>query len=109
MGLGGRIDFCAEVGSGRAGLGEVAGENRLEEGAKDNLSASSLRECHPEDEHKLECVVEGEPVHSADSTLKNSQEGKSYPICQPLSVIGLGGAEQGAQRIVTWVTDNKKR
>ena len=34
----------------------------------------------PEDEDKLECVVEGEPVHRADGAFKYSQEGIDHPI-----------------------------
>ena len=40
----------------------------------------SLGKCHPEDEHKLEDVVEGEPVDSVDGRLKDSQEGVGDPV-----------------------------
>lgn len=40
----------------------------------------SLGKCHPKDEHKLEDVVEGEPVDSVDSRLNDSQEGVGDPV-----------------------------
>lgn len=39
-------------------------------------------ECQPEDKDELEGVVEWEPVDSADSALKDSQEGKDYPVLE---------------------------
>ena len=38
--LAGGVDLSTEVGCGRARLGEVAGEDGLEEGAEENLSAA---------------------------------------------------------------------
>ena len=35
---------------------------------EDRSSLPSLGKCHPEDEHKLEDVVEGEPVDGVDSS-----------------------------------------
>ena len=70
------VGLGAEISSGGAALREVAGEDWLNEGAEDDLSATavlseivgvdveptcdvpSLRECHPKDEHKFEGVVE---------------------------------------------------
>lgn len=40
----------------------------------------SLGKCHPEDEHKLEDVVEGEPVDSVDGRLNDGQEGIGDPV-----------------------------
>ena len=40
MGLASRVDLGTEVGSGGAGLGEVAGEDGLEERAEDDLGAT---------------------------------------------------------------------
>ena len=40
----------------------------------------SLGKGHPEDKHKLEDVVEGEPVDSVDGRLNNSQEGVGDPV-----------------------------
>jgi len=121
MGLASRIDLCTEIGSGRARVGEIAGEYRLEEGAEDDLGTTvicqlgmqsllcrsgsrSLGKRHPENEHKLEGVVESyrelaivagvasaertEPVDSTNSTLEDSQEGKGYPILNRLSAWG---------------------
>ena len=42
----------------------------------------SLGKCHPEDEHKLEDVVEGEPVDGVDGRLNDSQEGVGDPVLQ---------------------------
>ena len=39
--LAGRVGLGAEVGGGGAGLGEVAGEDGMEEGAEDDLGATS--------------------------------------------------------------------
>ena len=40
----------------------------------------SLGKCHPEDEHKLEDVVEGEPVYGVDGRLNDGQEGVGDPV-----------------------------
>lgn len=73
------VSLGAKVGSGRATLGEETGEDRLEEGTEDDLGATvfvsyksrarvvrllwpnlpGLRESHPQNEDKLEGVVEG--------------------------------------------------
>jgi hypothetical protein len=98
--LASRVNLGAEIGSSRARLGEVAGEDRLEEGAEDDLSAGSLGKRHPEDQNKLEGVVEGEPVHGADSALEDRQEGIDNPVRKPLSVIDLAGGEQSVQGVV---------
>jgi hypothetical protein len=42
----------------------------------------SLGKCHPEDEHKLEDVVEGEPVDGVDSRLNDGEEGVGDPVLQ---------------------------
>ena len=41
VGLASGVDLGAEVGSGRAGLGEVAGEDGLDEGAEDDLGTTA--------------------------------------------------------------------
>lgn len=100
MGLASGVDLGAEVGGSGARLGEVAGEDWLDEGAEDDLSAGGLGKRHPEDEDELEGVVEGEPVDGADCALKDGQKGVDDPVRQPLSVIDLAGAEQGIERVV---------
>ena len=40
MGLAGGVDLGAEVGRGRARVGEVAGEDGLEEGSEDDLGTA---------------------------------------------------------------------
>jgi len=66
VGLGAKVRWC------RASVGEIAGENRLEDGAEDDLGTIGLRKRHPEHKHKLERVVEWEPIDGIDSTLENS-------------------------------------
>lgn len=87
------------VGGGRPTVLEEAREERLEERAEDDLSTTRsccqydvLRasrgsichtqsgKCHPEDEHKLEDVVEGEPVDGVDSRLNDGKEGVGDPV-----------------------------
>ena len=41
MGLASRVGLSAEVGGSRAGLGEVAGEDWLEEGVEDELGTTA--------------------------------------------------------------------
>jgi hypothetical protein len=41
VGLASRVGLGAEVGRGGAALGEVAGEDRLEEGPEDNLGTTA--------------------------------------------------------------------
>jgi len=67
--------------------GEVAGEDRLEEGSENDLSASGLGKSHPEDEDELEGVVEGEPVDGINCAFEESQEGINNPVGKPLSVV----------------------
>jgi len=38
------------------------------------------REGEPQKEHKLEDVVEGEPVDNADQALENGEESKHNPV-----------------------------
>ena len=84
------VNLGAEVGSGGSGLGEVLGEDWLEEGAEDKLSTTvmdcqyvwpdmvsydnspSLWESKPEGEDKLEGVVEWEPVDGVDQAFKDA-------------------------------------
>jgi hypothetical protein len=46
----------------------------------ENLPSSG--ECKPENEDKLECVVEWEPVDGADCTLKDGQEREDNPVLE---------------------------
>ncbi len=54
----GSVGLCAEVGRGGSCLGEESRENWLDEGAEQDLSASSLGKRHPEDKDEFEGVVE---------------------------------------------------
>jgi len=76
-----------EIG-GSATRVEVLGKDWLEERSEDNLSTSSLGKSHPEDENKLEGIVEWEPVDGVDSAFEDAQEGENDPVCQPLGIIG---------------------
>lgn len=51
--------LLAKVGSGRAALGEESREDWVNEGSENDLSATCLGKCHPQDQDELECVVEG--------------------------------------------------
>jgi len=95
----GLLGLSAEVVRGGSAV-EVAREDRLEEGAIDDLGTVGLGKSHPKDEDELEGVVEGEPVDGVDSAFKDSQESINDPIGEPLSVIGRLGREQRFQRVV---------
>jgi len=90
-----------EVGRGATGV-EVLGKDWLKERSEDDLSTRGLRKSHPKDENELEGIVEWEPVNGADSVLKDIQESKNNPVCQPLGVIGSSCSKQGVQRVVCW-------
>ena len=49
---------------------------------EDRSAIPSLGKCHPEDEHELEDVVEGEPVDCVDSRLNDGEEGVGDPVLQ---------------------------
>lgn len=49
---------------------------------EDRSAIPSLGECHPEDEHELEDVVEGEPVDGVDGRLNDGEEGVGDPVLQ---------------------------
>ena len=78
----------------------MTGKHRLEQRSEDDLCATELREREPHDENELEGVEERKPVHRVHSALEDSQEGVDDPVGQPLSVIHLTGAEEGAERVV---------
>ena len=44
------------------------------------MSLPSLGKCHPQDEHELEDVVEGEPVDGVDGGLNDGEEGVGDPV-----------------------------
>jgi hypothetical protein len=50
------------------------------EQVEDRSAIPSLGECHPEDKHKLEDVVEGEPVDGVDCRLNDGEEGVGDPV-----------------------------
>jgi hypothetical protein len=96
------ISLASNVCGGATTLAEEAREDRLNEGSEDDLGTASDWEGHPEDQDKLEYIVEWEPVDSIDQALKNGEEGINDPVCQPLSVIDLASTEERIQRIVSW-------
>lgn len=84
---------------------EEAGEEWLEKRSEDDLGATreglaealsaflqyclpSLRKSHPEDQDKLEDVIEWEPIDSIDSRLNHGQEGIHNPILPRMSAYG---------------------
>jgi hypothetical protein len=56
----------------------------------------------PQEEHKLEGVVEWEPVDSVDDTLNDGQESIDNPVCQPLRIISLVDAKERIEGVVAW-------
>lgn len=79
------IGLGTEIGSGRAGLGEVTSKHGLQEGSEDELGTAMRtvsmgrlemkdrglllpegRKRQPEQEDKLKCVIEREPVDNTD-------------------------------------------
>lgn len=55
----GSIGLAPKIRGCRSRLREEAGEDRLDQGAEDNLGAVCHWEGHPEDEDELEDIVEG--------------------------------------------------
>lgn len=95
------VRLATQLLGGGARVLEEAGEQRLEEGAEDDLSTAamalistrcsgsaylvgvslpSLRKGHPDDEDELEGVVEGEPVDGVDGGLNHGEEGVDDPV-----------------------------
>lgn len=99
----GRVDLGAYAG--RCVVGEEAGEEWLHEGAEDNLGAVGLGKGHPENEDKLEDVVEWEPVDCVNGGLNNGQEGVNDPIGEPLCVVGLAAGEESLEGVVGWESE----
>jgi len=95
------VNLGTEVGSSGTRSRKVAGEDWLDERAEDNLSTAGNWESEPENEDKLECVIEWEPVNSADQALKDCQESEDNPVCEPLGIIALSDTKQGLKRIVS--------
>lgn len=99
-----RVSLAPEFAAGGRTVAEEAREERLEEGAEDDLGAAVVKTCqyanvdggywvlrslpslgksHPEDQDELEGVVEGEPVDGVDRRLDHSEEGVSHPVLFP--------------------------
>lgn len=79
---------------------EVAGKDGLDEAVEDDLGAVGLGQGHPQHEHKLEGVVEGEPVDDRQGRFDDGEEGVGDPVGQPLGIVGLGSAEQSLEGVV---------
>ena len=52
------VGLAAEIGCSGTRFGEESGEDRLEDGSEDALTAIGHGKCHPEDEDEFESVVE---------------------------------------------------
>ena len=78
------LSLAAKIGRGTAAL-EVAREDRLNDGAENDLGAGSLRERHPEDKDKFEGVVKGKPVDGGYSRFEDGQEGEDDPVLLTLA------------------------
>jgi len=100
VGLRRLVCLGTEVRGGRAGGLKIAGKDRLDQRSENDLSATSLRKSHPQNENELEGVVEWEPVDGIDGALNDGQKGIHHPVRQPLSVICCLGAEQSFQGVV---------
>lgn len=98
------IGLGTEIGSGRAGLGEVPSEHGLQERSEDELgtamktvSMGRLKikdwglmlpeggKRQPEQEDKLKCVIEREPVDNTDDALNYTMI-----ISDPVKFIKVG-------------------
>lgn len=55
----GSIRLASDIGGSVTSAAEEAREDRLKEGSEDDLGTVGGRESHPQDENKLEDVVEG--------------------------------------------------
>jgi hypothetical protein len=96
------IGLVADIAGGGGALAlEEARKDGVEERAEDNLGAIGHGKGHPQDQDKLEDVVEREPVDSIDDALKDGEEGVDHPVCQPLSVVNLVTAKQRLKRVVS--------
>lgn len=100
LGLVEAVSLGAEARGSRASLLEVSAEGRGQERSEDELSTPEGREREPEEEDKLEDVVEGEPVDDLDETLNHSEKREDDPVSQPLSIILLVVSEEGTKRVV---------
>jgi hypothetical protein len=58
LAFGSLVSLAAEIGSGCAGLGEEAREDRLEDRSENDLGTTGGGKSHPEHKNELEGVVE---------------------------------------------------
>jgi len=79
---------------------EEAAAEGDEERAEDDLGAAGLGKSHPQNESKLEGIVEGEPVDRAHGALKHRKAGKDHPVGEPLRIVGFGSTEQRGHGVV---------
>jgi len=98
--LGEALGLGAEVSGGSTGALEMFAESGRKERSEDDLRTAEDRESEPEEEHKLEDKVEGEPVDNVNQALQDSEEGEHNPVGQPLSVVGRAGTEKRIERVV---------
>jgi hypothetical protein len=91
------VGLRAEAAGGGAGSVEVAAQSRSQERAEDDLGTLEGGKGQPQEENKLESVVEGEPVDNADEALNDSEERKDNPVGKPLSVVRLVGTEESGK------------
>jgi hypothetical protein len=96
-----RVGLRAQTAGSGAVAVEVAAKGGSHEGAEDDIGTPENRQREPQEEDKLEGVVEGEPVDHANKTLNNGEKGEDNPVCQPLCVVGLARREKRIQRVVS--------
>lgn len=64
------------------------------------MNLPGLRERHPQNEDKLEGIVEGKPVDSIHSALKDGQKGIDNPVLTAVNIERLAWHSQSSQLTV---------
>jgi len=54
----------------------------------------------PQKEHKLESVVEREPIHNVEQAFKDGELSEDDPVSEPLSVVNFASAEECLQGVI---------
>jgi len=95
------VGLGPQVGGSRPRLVEVSAKSGLKERSEDDLGTTESGKCQPQQEHKLEGEVEGEPVDDVDQALNHGEESENDPVSEPLGIVILLGGEEGIQGVVS--------